>query len=458
MVHMPIQIPLDEGGAHEDHARAHSRQPMNMNMDMTNPGSSLMRSHGRALVALTLFLALGNVIAAAIPEGQLVIDPEHPQWIMRHAQQHVFLSGPGDPEGFLYRGTRREDGTREGDQESLIAKLAQHGGNCIYMQVVRSHGGDGRPDHNPFADSDPASGLDAEILAQWERWFSQMEGKGIVIYLFLYDDASRIWDTGDEVGPAERRFIQEMVGAFRHHRNLIWIVAEESEEAYSMERVQRIAGLIREADVPGRIIGNHHHSGTTFKAWRQDGALNHFAMQCNVPNAEVHAHALEAWRKAKGRYHVIYSENTESEGADIESLRDYLWASAMAGLMPMRLGIDIANTPPETLRLFRIQERFFIGTPFYRMSPHDELAGEGARWVLADPGHDYIVLAQPEAWFVQVQGLPAGTYRLKWVDCVSGNNLIQNGVVIQAGAHALNKPPLLGDHWAVALQRVEPGR
>ena len=49
-------------------------------------------------------------------DGQIIIDPEHPQWLKRAGGRHVFICGPGDPEGFLYRGKRNEDGTRDGDQ------------------------------------------------------------------------------------------------------------------------------------------------------------------------------------------------------------------------------------------------------------------------------------------------------------------------------------------------------
>src|SRR5262245_5635833 len=92
--------------------------------------------------------------------GQIVIDPEHHEWLKRQGGRHVFICGPGDPEVFLYRGRRKADGTRDGDQVQLIQKLIEHGGNCIYLQMVRTHGGDAKEDRtqNPFVDSDPAKG------------------------------------------------------------------------------------------------------------------------------------------------------------------------------------------------------------------------------------------------------------------------------------------------------------
>ena len=176
------------------------------------------------------------VQAADIPDGQIIIDPDHPQWLKRQGGDHFFICGPGDPEGFLYLGERQPDGTRKGPQDSMIRKMVRFGGNCIYMQVVRTHGGDAIKDddkytQNPFVDSDPSKGIDEDILNQWEEWFTHMDRNGMVIYLFLYDDGAKIWDTGDEVGPEEKAFVTQLVKRFRHHKNLIWNIGEESEEA-----------------------------------------------------------------------------------------------------------------------------------------------------------------------------------------------------------------------------------
>ncbi|HUW81514.1 MAG TPA: hypothetical protein VMZ31_01810 [Phycisphaerae bacterium] len=110
--------------------------------------------------------------------GQVVVDADHPQWLKRHGGGPFFMCGPGDPEGFLYRGTRNPDGTRNGDQMALIEKLKGTGANCVYLMAVRSHGGDGDSTHNPFVDSDPTRGLDQDILNQWEAWFVEMANRG----------------------------------------------------------------------------------------------------------------------------------------------------------------------------------------------------------------------------------------------------------------------------------------
>jgi len=142
----------------------------------------------RLLLAAVLASIAASSAHGAPLSGQIVPDASNPAWLKYQGGGHFFMCGPGDPEEFLYRGSRNADGTRDGDQMALINKLKGTGANSIYMQAVRSHGGDGPDDHNPFIDNDPSRGVDMDILDQWETWFTEMDNSGIVIYFFFYDD------------------------------------------------------------------------------------------------------------------------------------------------------------------------------------------------------------------------------------------------------------------------------
>ncbi len=102
-----------------------------------------------------------------------------------------------------------------------------------------------------------------------------------------------------------------------------------------------LAEVIADADDHDHLVGAHHQSGTTFKAWQPAGALRHFSMQYNEAGDAAHAGAVEAFQKARGKYQVIYAENTAREG-DVKQA----WASALGGLMPMLLGLDGETRPP----------------------------------------------------------------------------------------------------------------
>jgi len=131
------------------------------------------------------------------------------------------------------------------------------------MQVVRSNGGDGSGDHNPFNNpSDPTSGLNNAILDQWETWFNAMDDANIVNYLFLYDDSANPYGGKNRNladGSAEEQFISGIVNRFENQKNLVWVVAEEYAEAHSIADVSRIAEIIRGADDFDHPIAVHQN-------------------------------------------------------------------------------------------------------------------------------------------------------------------------------------------------------
>jgi CubicO group peptidase (beta-lactamase class C family) len=431
----------------------------------TPEGKGTLRRVRTAILATLLLFQLGAprldaAAAGKIPNppqplpGQVVIDPDDARWLKRHGGSHLFICGPGDPEDFLYRGTRNPDGTRTGDQVALIRKLIEHGGNSIYLQAVRTHGGDAKADttHNPFVDSDPAKGLDARILAQWDEWFTMMDANSILIYFQFYDDSARVWNTGDAVRSEERAFVEGIVRRFSRHRNLIWIVAEESEERYTHARVNAVAEIIRRADPHGHVIGNHHLNGTTFKSWRPGSPLRHFSMQmAAATGAEAHAAALGGLRNAAGRYQVIFAESTKTP-ADVAGMRRHAWGSAMAGVMPMLLQMDIAGTPVEALQQCRILQRFFESTDFHAMSPHDELKHTETSYVLADPGRSYLAYGENVATELGVSRLPVGKCTVTWLDCVTGRTMTEQHQFSAPGARSFRKPAQLGSECAIWIR------
>ena len=385
--------------------------------------------------------------ANALP-GQIIVDPAHRAWLKRNGGGCVYLCGPGDPEGFLYRGRRRADGTRDGDQDALIDKLIRHGGNCIYMQIVRSHGGDGQADHNPFVGSDPAKGLAKPILNQWGKWFARMDEAGICVYLFVYDDSTRIW-TGDDVCPAERKFLAGVVNRFEKLRDLIWVVAEEYAERLSAKRVGNIAAAIRAADDHNHVIAVHKNNGLSFRELAGDANIEQFAIQWNVPTAEqLHDGMVKAWKLAAGRYGLNMSE-AKGHTAD---MRRKNWACAMGGAHAMVLGMDIASTPPAELRHCRIQQRFLEAADLNAMAPHDELAAAGTKYVLADPPRSYVAYADRLEGMLGLKGVLAGAYHFTWLDCVTGKTVVQRNVPIRRGERSWARPEGIGTELAVWLR------
>ncbi len=386
------------------------------------------------------------------PTGQIIVDPANPAWLRYADGGPFFLCGPGDPEDFLYRGTRNADGTRTGDQSDLISKLAPTGANGIYMQIIRSHGGDGAADHNPFVDSDPAMGLSDPILEQWEGWFDEMEAAGIVVYLFIYDDSARIWNTGDDVGAEERAFLTEIVDRFEHHPLLIWVVGEEYEERYSAARVSNIAAVIREADDGDHVIGVHKLGGIDFSELADDPNVDQFAIQYNMSTPDaLHSAMVTAFGDALGRYNLNMSESA-SHGTG-RTARLNSWASAMGGAYVMVLGQDIAGTAVSDLEDCGRMVQFMEAANLTNLEPHDELAMGATQYVLASPGSEYIAYASDASGDLGLRGLDTGSYELAWLDPADGDTAAETVDVTVTDA-TFTTPADIGPEVVLRARRV----
>lgn len=403
-----------------------------------------------------------SVKAEPMP-GQIIADPCHPAFLVRNEDKNedgkldpFFMCGPGDPEGFLYRGARRDDGTRDGDQDAIIAKIKGTGANCIYMAAVRSHGGDGDATHNPFVDSDPAIGLDENILQQWDSWFTRMDENGIVVYFILYDDSASLWDTGDTVGTEEHAFIDQIVRRFEHHQHWIWCVAEEYGEAFSAARASSIAAVIHNADKHRHVISVHKNESLAFDEFADNPDISQFAVQYNVKTADdLHEGLVTAWQDAKGRYNITLSEAAGfGFGA---TAREKFWACAMAGAYGMALDwrFDAQDAPSvEDLSACGRLVRFFEATNFNEMSPHDRLRAGGTRYVLAVPGDRYIAYGSASEKGIGLKGMERGMYSLCWFDPASGKREIQERVLVSAGTQQWDRPSGFDNEVAVYIRRI----
>lgn len=405
-------------------------------------------------IVFLLVIAVSNTAKSAPLTGQITVDPKNAAWLVYQGGGAHFLAAPGDPEDFLYRGTRNNDGTRTGDQMEIINKLKTTGANGIYLQAVRSHGGDGDATHNPFINNDPAQGLNTTVLSQWESWFTAMDNSGIVIYFFFYDDSARIWNTGDAVGADEKIFLETLVNRFEHHKNLIWVVAEEYAEVYSPARTSNIAAVIRAADDRQHVIAVHKNIDLDFDEFATDPNIDQFAIQRDFGNsaASLHSDMVTAWNKAAGRFNNNMSEAPEW-GTGITA-RHKAWAVAMGGAYVMGFGMDIASTPTGDLEDLGRLVRFMESTNFNEMAPHDELAFGGTQYVLARPGHSYIAYAANLSSNIGLQNLAAGTYDFKWFNPATGATVVQTGIAVSSGNQSWTKPATMGNELAL---HIKPG-
>jgi PKD repeat protein len=377
------------------------------------------------------------------PAGSIIVDAEHPAWFKYSGGGGFYMCGPGDPEGFLYRGSRNPDGTRNGDQTSLINKVAGTGANCIYMMAVRSHGGDGGSTENPWIGSNPNNGIDHDILNQWETWFTAMDNYGITIFLVFYDDSAAPFGRdliSGQLDAREANLIDEVVNAFKHHKHLIWCVAEEYGEALSNAHVSKVAERIKQQDDNNHPVAVHQNSGTSFD-FNGNANLDQFAVQYNTDSTSaLHNAAVAAWNNVGGLKNINLAEfQPQPTGSN---LRQKVWAIAMGGAYSMILFMDIASTSTSDLQICGRIVNFFEATRFNECVPADALKRNDTDYVLASPGKVYIAYADGGSSLgVNVQ---AGNYAVTWYDPADGD-WVDGGVqALAAGDHSFARPGAIG--------------
>lgn len=401
---------------------------------------------------------LWHTSALAGPQaGQITVDPDHPAWFKYHGGGPLYMCGPGDPEGFLYRGTRNVDGTRSGDQMTLINKLIGTGANCIYLMAIRSHGGDGDATQNPFIDSDPSKSLNLAILNQWDTWFSAMDTHGIAIYFIFYDDSSKPYGKdlppGGELSSQEAAFIDAMVNRFKVYKHLIWCVAEEYAEGLTPAHAAKVAERIRIKDDRQHPVAIHQNSGTSFD-FNGNANLDQFAVQWNVNTAsELHDGVLAAWSNTGGAVNINLAEFAGAGTG--ETLRHKLWSIAAGGAYSMVLGMDIESTPVSDLQACGRVVGFMQATRFNEAVPHDELALWDTDYLLADPGDVYIAYADGGSNFGV--SMLSGNYEIRWYDPTTGVwEDAGTRVVSAVGDQVFVKPSGLTADAALYVSRTAP--
>jgi len=230
-------------------------------------------------------------------------------------------------------------------------------------------------------------------------------------------------------------------------------VAEEYSESLSAKQASSIAALIREADDHDHAIAVHKLHGLRFAEFAEDPSVDQFAIQYNVTSAKkIHDAVLTAWRRAGGRYNLNLAE-AKHWGSGFTARRK-MWSAAMAGAYVMILDMHIADTPPSEMEACGRLVEFMESTPFQVMQPRDDLAGGDARYVMARLGEGYLIYADSATGPVGLTRIPAGLYRLRWLD-IRGGQQRETLVEIPADGEATwPRPEGVGRELALYVRRV----
>ena len=410
-------------------------------------------------------------------KDQIMIDPGNGSFLVYNRDSDndgkpdpYYMIGPGDPEGFFYLGKKKTDNTREDSRQiEILNKMQKSGGNAIYIQIVRSHGGDGDFDHNPWNDpKDPESGLNKTIIAQWRGWLDIMKNAGITVVLFIYDDGSHPFDDGGcenngLVNEAEDNFIESIVNSFEDFPNLIWVIQEEfkyvsrarsdiERKPCTLERIYKmknLAALIRKYDDHRHIVGVHHNVGDEMH-FANDPNIDMYVQQADTRKEDMQKFHIDGVTGSdnKNRFVYVMGESFDwnhrlMRNMDRTTLRRMYYATALAGGYHLALGMFTDNDPSdEMLTDMRVLQRYFESTGFNRMHPDDDLKNGDTDWVLTgDDSNSFILYSYNDPENLGIKGLPKGFYTLKWMDPITGQLIIEDS--IEAKGDALFKKPVI---------------
>jgi len=367
-------------------------------------------------------------------QGQIIVDPEHPGRMVYHEVYQegrlkpCFFAGPGDPEDFFYN-----------DTTNNLNLLKARGARCTYITAYL----------DDFGGGSPGSGSTfTNTLNAWENYITELEDAGIITVFFFFDDSVPLpssWELA----------VDQIVNKFKHHKLLIWSVAEEYAEALTTAQVSAVADRIKAADEYGHIIGVHQNAGTSFD-FNGDPDLQMFLIQLNVGSASaVHSGLNSVWANTGGQKILNMSEIADHAKQDHTTVRVWNWAAAMGGASAVQvIWMGRASDPAD----WNAQEKYddcarlmdFMesATLLNTLSPHDDLAFGVTQWVLANPGQAYIAYST-NAGAMGLKGLTAGNYRFRWLDIPSGTIVQQTNVAVSAGDQSWARPPGIGGEAAV---------
>jgi hypothetical protein len=437
-----------------------------------------------------------TVDTPAVVDDTLRVTSFNWRYFVSGTEPRTFL-GSGGPEDLLYHGERAPNGTRiGGDQEAIIDWLATNGGDGLYVEAVKSHGGDGIAANgsypacpkqttcyskaNPFLNGNPKYAADPGILDQWYTWLRTADDAGIVSHVFLYDDSACPWfgtatdgripDRAACLGQTalipeeDSRLITPMVTRLKSLKNIVWVVAEEYSEAITTPRAQAIAARIRALD-PVHAIAVHELSGTSFH-FAEDPNVRVFDMQLDASVNSVsllHNSVVQAYDSAAGRYAVVVAEAAWHKelvaAGDRTSLRQSNWAAMMGGAAGVLVYGFWEPTVPstETAADLRRIKMFFESTNWSGMSNSDAAVSGATRYARANPSGDFVMYSDsciPGAVLGYSNTGREGDYKLEWFDAIDGST--SSGVQhLSVGSNRFTAPAHLSGECGVWVHHTE---
>jgi len=234
--------------------------------------------------------------------------------------------------------------------------------------------------------------------------------------------------------------VDKCVANFKHHKLLVWCIAEEYSEALSASEVSQIAARIKQQDNYNHFVAVHKLNGNNFD-FLGDANIDMFMMQLNYSSPDL-SHDMVKNSNANGQKILNMAEAADHAKQNRQTVRK--WASIMGGASAVQViwmgrasdpsNWNDSNKYDDCARLMDFMESIRLN----ETSLLDELARGSTDYVLANPGAVYI--AYGDSGDSLGINLEAGNYLVQWYDPVD-DDLIDEGIQqLSAGDQTFIKP------------------
>ena len=112
------------------------------------------------------------------------------------------------------------------------------------------------------------------------------------------------------------------------------------------------------------------------------------------------------------------------------------------------------RAPDADLRALGYIDDFFMAIPtLNRMTPRNDLKYGDTKWVLAEPGANYVAYSYSATANLGVKGLTNGSYQLKWLDTVDGSTVVQT-VSVTSANRTFPRPASIQPESALYIRKL----
>lgn len=367
--------------------------------------------------------------------------------------------------------------------------LSNQGVNSAYFLTLNI-GGDGK-DVWPYRDPSDLTRFDVSKLAQWDRVFSHMQARGVLLHIVLQETENELMLDGGDTGALRSLYLSELIARFGHHPALIWNLGEENgpvswrPEGQTDDQRMAMIDFIATHDPYGHPVILHTHAQADEKDHILTPLLGYAGLDglsfqvadrrtVNAQTRKWKTRSVEAgqpWLITMdeiGYWHM--GAPTDAQGGTHDSLRRHaLWGHLMGGGAGVEwyfgarmdandLGAEDFRSRAGLWRQTRIARAFFeTHLPYTEMRPCE--GGVTDRldvYCAAKPGEVY-ALYLPEGG-TSILRLPKdASFNLRWLDPLNGGALqvSQNETLNGGDWVELGLPPIQdGRDWVALITRA----